>query len=97
MTLSDEEQLLFSCECELVVLMSAIKGRLELTTRRLIFTVTDQQLLADTHKCAMLDAMDGNALRDRAWPLADVTDVYFRLFLLRKSAIELFFRDKVRI
>ncbi|KAI8824082.1 uncharacterized protein EV422DRAFT_305900 [Fimicolochytrium jonesii] len=93
------QRLIFSTECDMILLMTPVKGRLELTATHLIFTADIKSTTADlceAEREAVITLMTDNRawLKERAWPLEDLTDCYLRRYMLRRSALELFFVDK---
>ncbi|KAG9307178.1 hypothetical protein G9A89_017006 [Geosiphon pyriformis] len=86
---------IFTAECELIVLLSAIKGRLELTTTTLTFLVDPQSILQEfdniEHGSLIVDT---EMLRDKKWLLSEIREIPLRNYLLRRSALEIFFTDQ---
>ncbi|KAI8919981.1 hypothetical protein DFJ77DRAFT_223151 [Powellomyces hirtus] len=93
------QRLLYSSDGEMILLMTPVKGRLELTPTHILFTADIKATtadLCDSERDAVLTLMTDNRawLKERAWPVSDLTDAYLRRYMLRRSALELFFTDK---
>ncbi|KAJ3237358.1 Neurobeachin-like protein 1 [Chytriomyces hyalinus] len=84
-------------DCEMILLMTAVKGRLELSDTNITFysdlrtsaagmNDADQKILALVAESEVL-------LRERRWPISKLREAYFRRCQLRNSAIEFFFVD----
>ncbi|KAJ3354915.1 Neurobeachin-like protein 1 [Entophlyctis luteolus] len=97
MGFADAENFLFSCECEMIMLMTAIRGRLELTSRNLTFfadlKATASGLSESDQRTLALIAESEVLLREKRWPISKLREVYFRRYKLRNSAVEFFFLD----
>ncbi|CAG8541891.1 2926_t:CDS:10, partial [Racocetra persica] len=92
--LSNETKL-FSTECELIVLLSAIKGRIELTSTHLSFLVDRHNLLQELNNIEKGSIIvDSEMLRDKKWSISDIREIHMRKYLLRRSAFELFLTDQ---
>ncbi|XP_046670158.1 neurobeachin-like protein 1 isoform X2 [Homalodisca vitripennis] len=75
-----KEKLVLSQECHLVTLMSAIKGRFDITTTHVYF-----------HDLSPVkEDMDR---QDFKWPLSSLREIYLRRYNLRRSALEIFLID----
>ncbi|CAG8517643.1 8239_t:CDS:2 [Ambispora gerdemannii] len=86
---------MFSAECELIVLLSAIKGRIELTTTNLSFFVDRQSILQEFSNIEQGSVIvDTDMLRDKKWLLSDIREIALRNYLLRRSALEFFMIDQ---
>ncbi|CAG8717115.1 2322_t:CDS:2, partial [Acaulospora morrowiae] len=86
---------LFTVECELIVLMSNIKGRLELTSTHLSFLVDRRNLLQELNNIEQGSLIiDSEMLRDKKWSISDIREIHMRKYLLRRSAFELFLTDQ---
>jgi hypothetical protein len=86
------DRISFSANCELVVLLSSIKGVLELTNSSLSFIVDRANLIQALEEGSVI--FDPELLRDRKWLIADICEIHFRKYLLRKSALEFFMSDR---
>ncbi|TPX43799.1 hypothetical protein SeMB42_g04580 [Synchytrium endobioticum] len=78
--------------CDVIAMMSAVKGRLEITTTHIYFQIEAKStfdLVEEAQKY-----LDQELVRDRVWSVASVREIYPRRYLLRKSAIEIFFTDR---
>nr|CAD7442709.1 unnamed protein product [Timema bartmani] len=78
---SGKEKLILSQECELVTLMSVVKGRLDLTTSHVYFYDLSQ-LKDDVER------------QDFKWALSQLREVHLRRYNLRRSALEFFLTDQ---
>ncbi|KAK3926852.1 Neurobeachin-like protein 2 [Frankliniella fusca] len=76
-----EEKLVLSQECELVTLMTSVRGRLELTTTHASF-------------CDLSPLQDDVERHDFKWPLSRLREVHLRRYNLRRSALEFFLMDQ---
>jgi len=79
--LGGKEKLVLQEECELVTLMEVVKGQLEVTTSHIYF----------------FDHMSGRETgdtQDFKWQLAELREIHFRRYNLRRSALEFFFVDQ---
>ncbi|XP_054270115.1 neurobeachin-like protein 1 [Macrosteles quadrilineatus] len=76
-----KEKLVLSQECHLVTLMSAVKGRFDITTTHVYF-----------HDLSPVkDDLDR---QDFKWPLPSLREIYLRRYNLRRSALEIFLIDQ---
>ncbi|KAJ1562806.1 Neurobeachin-like protein 1, partial [Cladochytrium tenue] len=95
---SEGEKTLFSAECEMILLMTAVKGRLEITTTNISFTADLRSTAADLsesdQRTFALLAESELLIRERRWPLFKLRQVFLRRYMLRRSAIEFFFTDQ---
>ncbi|KAJ3068520.1 Neurobeachin-like protein 2 [Podochytrium sp. JEL0797] len=93
----ESENFLFSCECEMILLMTAVKGRLELTSGFITFfadiKATAANLTEADQKTLALLAESEVLLRERRWDISKLREIYFRRYKLRNSATEFFFVD----
>ncbi|GES99838.1 neurobeachin-like protein 1 isoform X2 [Rhizophagus clarus] len=86
---------LFSTECEMIVLLSAIKGKIELTSTHLCFLVDRRNLLQELNNIEQGSiVVDSEILRDKKWPISDIREIHMRNYMLRRSAFELFLTDQ---
>eukprot|EP00090_Calanus_glacialis_P023550 TRINITY_DN363_c0_g1_i1.p1 TRINITY_DN363_c0_g1~~TRINITY_DN363_c0_g1_i1.p1 ORF type:complete len:2732 (-),score=430.45 TRINITY_DN363_c0_g1_i1:184-7587(-) len=76
----DQEKFIMSEECELVTLMSVVKGRFELTNNFIYFF--DSRPVKDEEE-----------RYDNRWSIQSIWEVHLRRFNLRRSALELFLLD----
>ena len=76
----DSEKFVVSEECELIVFMSVIKGRFELTNKYVYFF--DSRPVKDE-----------NERFDNRWSLLTIAELHLRRFNLRRSALEVFLLD----
>ncbi|XP_049530577.1 neurobeachin-like protein 1 isoform X2 [Anopheles darlingi] len=78
---SGKEKIVISQECELITLMTRVKGRFDLTTSQLMFTE-----IATTR--------DDGQRHDFKFPIAQLRELHLRKFNLRRSALEMFLVDQ---
>ncbi|KAJ3182617.1 Neurobeachin-like protein 1 [Geranomyces variabilis] len=95
----DAQRLLFTGDCEMILLMTPVKGRLEVSATHILFTADLKATAADLNEserdAVMALVADSRGwLRERSWSVAEVVDCYLRRYMLRRSAIELFFIDR---
>lgn len=104
---SHQGRILFSQECLMVTPMLAARGKLELTTSTLSFTLSPefeaefkQQIDKQTAYIASTKRFEGvnkylmlKLPENKIWKLGELTHEEFRLYLFRNTAVELFFQD----
>ncbi|XP_077175319.1 neurobeachin-like protein 1 isoform X2 [Paroedura picta] len=78
---SQKEKLVLSEDCELITVINAIPGRLEVTNRHIYFYD------GSTEK-------EEGVGSDFQWPLSQIREVHLRRYNLRRSALEIFFIDQ---
>ncbi|XP_055643375.1 neurobeachin-like protein 1 isoform X2 [Toxorhynchites rutilus septentrionalis] len=78
---SGKEKIVISQECELITLMSRVKGRLDLTTNQIIFSEIGA-------------IRDDGQRNDFKFPLNQLKELHLRKFNLRRSALEMFLVDQ---
>ena len=76
----DQEKFIMSEECELVTLMSVVKGRFELTSS-FVYFFDSRPVKEDDERF------------DARWSIESIKEVHLRRFNLRRSAIEVFLLD----
>ncbi|KAJ3091929.1 Neurobeachin-like protein 1 [Quaeritorhiza haematococci] len=95
---SDVEHFICSIECDMILLMTAVKGRLDLTTASLTFQPDMKATaagLVQAEQEQILHLVEGDlSPRDRHWSLDEIREVYVRRYLLRRSALEFFFTNR---
>ncbi|KAJ1954484.1 hypothetical protein EC988_002407, partial [Linderina pennispora] len=99
---ADPGRILMSIACERIALLGGVCGRIELTKSVLRFSadrdkdgsVTIKGLDSSGPSNAVPRAILAELSRDMVWPLTDVHQIHFRRYMLRKSAIEVFFADR---
>ena len=79
--LSGKEKLVLQEECELVTVMEVVRGQLEVTTSHIYFF--DHTPSRETGE-----------MQDFKWQLAELREIHFRRYNLRRSALEFFFVDQ---
>ncbi|KAJ3285900.1 Neurobeachin-like protein 1 [Borealophlyctis nickersoniae] len=99
LTAADGERFVYAADCEMILLMTAVKGRLELTTSHLSFiadvkATTAEMAVAEREAILILLADSDVLLRERRWPLTDLRECYLRRYMLRNSALEFFFLNR---
>ncbi|RZF32077.1 hypothetical protein LSTR_LSTR013881 [Laodelphax striatellus] len=78
---TSREKIVLSQECDLVVLMTAIKGRLDISTTHIYFyDLSPVKEEIERH--------------DFKWPLSKLREIYLRRYNLRRSALEFFLIDQ---
>ncbi|CAG8498804.1 10181_t:CDS:10 [Paraglomus occultum] len=88
-------KIIFSTECNLIVVLSSIKGKIELTASSLSFFVDRQALLQEINNIEHGSLIvDSEILRDKKWMISDIREIHLRKYMLRRSAIELFLTDQ---
>ncbi|KAJ3163233.1 Neurobeachin-like protein 1 [Geranomyces michiganensis] len=95
----DAQRSLYTGDCELILLMTPVKGRLEITASHISFTADLKATTADLSEAERdavmsLVADSRTWVRERVWNVLEVVDCYLRRYMLRRSAIELFFLDR---
>jgi len=78
--MAESEKFLMSEQCELVTMMSVVRGRFELTSNYIYFF--DGQPIKE-----------GEERHDARWSVTSLREVYLRRFNLKKSALEFFLLD----
>ncbi|XP_055608825.1 neurobeachin-like protein 1 isoform X2 [Uranotaenia lowii] len=78
---SGKEKIVISQECELITLMTRVKGRLDLTTNQIVFSEIGSS------------RDDGQRL-DFKFPISQLRELHLRKFNLRRSALEMFLVDQ---
>ncbi|XP_075228167.1 neurobeachin-like protein 1 [Lycorma delicatula] len=76
-----KEKIVLSQECDLVVLMSAVKGRLDISTTHVYFY-------------DLSPVKEDVERHDFKWPLTRLREIYLRRYNLRRSALEFFLIDQ---
>jgi len=79
--LAGKEKLVLQEECELVTAMEVVKGQLEVTTSYMYFF---------DH----MPSRESGETLDLKWQLAELREIHFRRYNLRRSALEFFFVDQ---
>jgi hypothetical protein len=82
-----QEKILFRTPCEEVNPLGPANGRF-------IVTATTIYFFARTSSSAAAALHSKRKLKDRHWPIDAIQDIQLRRYLLRKSAIEIFFSDQ---
>ncbi|XP_039288405.1 neurobeachin-like protein 1 isoform X2 [Nilaparvata lugens] len=78
---ASREKIIVSQECDLVVLMTAVKGRLDISTTHVYFyDLSPVKEEVERH--------------DFKWPLSRLREIYLRRYNLRRSALEFFLIDQ---
>ncbi|XP_058062662.1 neurobeachin-like protein 1 isoform X2 [Anopheles bellator] len=78
---SGKEKVVISQECELITLMTRVKGRFDLTTSQLMFT-------------EITSMRDDGQRHDFKFPIGQLRELHLRKFNLRRSALEMFLVDQ---
>ncbi|KAJ3215649.1 Neurobeachin-like protein 1 [Dinochytrium kinnereticum] len=94
----DAERFICGADCELILLMTAVKGRLELFNTHLSFRADLRRTAADLNEADQrilaLLAESEVLIRERRWTINNLREVYLRRYMLRNSALEFFFVDR---
>uniref|UniRef100_A0A182W0M5 Uncharacterized protein n=1 Tax=Anopheles minimus TaxID=112268 RepID=A0A182W0M5_9DIPT len=78
---SGKEKIVISQECELITLMTRVKGRFDLTTSQIMFT-------------EIASLKDDGQRHDFKFPIGQLRELHLRKFNLRRSALEMFLIDQ---
>ncbi|XP_040150983.1 neurobeachin-like protein 1 isoform X2 [Anopheles arabiensis] len=78
---SGREKIVITQECELITLMTRVKGRFDLTTNQLMFT-------------EIASLKDDGQRHDFKFPIGQLRELHLRKFNLRRSALEMFLTDQ---
>ncbi|XP_058454329.1 neurobeachin-like protein 1 isoform X1 [Malaya genurostris] len=78
---SGKEKIVISQECELITLMTRVKGRLDLTTNQIMFSEIGP-------------IRDDGQRNDFKFPIGQLRELHLRKFNLRRSALEMFLVDQ---
>ncbi|XP_021704634.1 neurobeachin-like protein 1 isoform X1 [Aedes aegypti] len=78
---SGKEKIVISQECELITLMTRVKGRLDLTTNQIVFSEISA-------------IRDDGQRHDFKFPISQLRELHLRKFNLRRSALEMFLIDQ---
>ncbi|KAJ6665248.1 hypothetical protein lerEdw1_004297 [Lerista edwardsae] len=78
---SQKEKLVMSEDCELIMIINIIPGRLEVTTQHVYFYD------------GSIENEEGVGF-DFKWPLSQIREIHLRRYNLRRSALEIFFIDQ---
>ncbi|KAI8929223.1 hypothetical protein BC831DRAFT_6016 [Entophlyctis helioformis] len=95
---SQTERCVCTASSEMIVYMTSIKGRFEVTTTHLRFfpTVTSGAARPERSPASPSRSFltpDTNATTDQKWPLSELQQVFLRRYKLHKSGLEFFFLD----
>ncbi|KAI8901954.1 hypothetical protein BC833DRAFT_49211 [Globomyces pollinis-pini] len=98
---SQIETCLLSIECEIILYLTSVRGRIEVTTSHLRFfpDIVPQQKDAMTpitttaSSSVMVHLQELRIFAEHKRPLTELTNVFFRRYKMRNSAIEAFFND----
>ena len=96
---TEGEKFIHGADCEMILLMTAVKGRLELTSHHISFIAdvkaTTAELAAAEREATLTLLADNDVLlRERRWSLNQIRECYLRRYMLRKSALEIFFMNR---
>jgi WD40 repeat protein len=94
----DNEKIIFKADCDLVMLTTTISGYLVLTSKNLYFYLNPLAVVTNITNSGQEGTIssaiiENELLRDRQWKLEEIVDIYIRRYLLKRSAIEIFFTD----
>jgi hypothetical protein len=96
------EKMMYTADCELVVLMTTVPGKLELTSHNIYFIVNAGQdakgrKSSNPEKSSGADCfsiLDQSYTSNQKWSVSSLTEIHLRRYMLRRSAIEFFFSDQ---
>lgn len=94
----DDEKIVYKADCDLVMLTTTISGYLLLTSKNLYFYLNPLAVVTNITNSGQEGTIssaiiENELLRDRQWGLEEIVDIYIRRYLLKRSAIEIFFTD----
>ncbi|ORY69241.1 beach-domain-containing protein [Neocallimastix californiae] len=94
----EDEKIIYKADCDLVMLTTTISGYLLLTSKNLYFYLNPLAVVTNITNSGQEGTIssaiiENELLRDRQWKLDEIVDIYIRRYLLRRSAIEIFFTD----
>eukprot|EP01018_Ginkgo_biloba_P016129 Gb_14861 [translate_table: standard] len=92
--IESNERMLLEIPAAMVQPLRFMKGRFQVTTKRINFIIDDHVDVGDLGEGgseARLDSKTGS--RDQSWSIASLHEIYSRRYLLRRSALELFMVD----
>ncbi|ORX55869.1 beach-domain-containing protein [Piromyces finnis] len=98
----EDEKVVFKADCDLVMLTTTISGYLLLTSKNLYFFLNPLAVVTNITNSGQEGTIsspiiENELLRDRQWKLDEISDIYIRRYLLKRSAIEFFFTDHTNI
>ncbi|KAJ3416938.1 Neurobeachin-like protein 1 [Chytridiales sp. JEL 0842] len=92
-----EDNVVCSVECEMILLMMTVKGRLEVTSSYCAFIAdlkASAASLNEADRKTLILLIESESLQqEKRWPLSNLI-IYPRRYMLRNSALEFFFSDK---
>eukprot|EP01132_Coremiostelium_polycephalum_P009076 gene9076-11116_t len=80
-----KERLIYSSSCELITPLSSRKGKLDITSVKLMFTEDTPSDVGD---------LVNFTPKIKIWPNEMIKEIHLRRYLLRGSALEIFMKDK---
>ncbi|KAI8801094.1 hypothetical protein BJ742DRAFT_42857 [Cladochytrium replicatum] len=91
-----QERVIFTAECDHIMLMTSVRGKLQITTQYISFIVDLRTMASEISEIEekTVALVETEVLRDRRWPISALTEMYPRRYMLRKSALEFFFEDQ---
>jgi len=99
---TDDEKVIFKADCDLIMLTTTISGYLLLTSKNLYFYLNPLAVVTNITNSGQEGTIsspiiENELLRDRQWKLEEIADIYIRRYLLKRSALEIFFTDHTNI
>jgi len=99
---NEDEKIIYRADCDLVMLTTTISGYLLLTSQNLYFYLNPLAVVTNITNSGQESTIssaiiENELLRDRQWKLEEIVDIYIRRYLLKRSAIEIFFIDHTNI
>ncbi|KAH9311229.1 hypothetical protein KI387_026264, partial [Taxus chinensis] len=90
-----DERMLLEVPAMMIQPLRLMRGRFQVTTKRVNFVIDDSVDVGDTYKGESDTRIENkNGARDRSWLISGLHEVYSRRYLLRTSALELFMTDR---
>ena len=93
----EEEETQLIVPCELVIALDTIKGSFEITNKHIYFIVVAGEDEKKEDNIVDVNATSIETLKaayDQKWPINDIYEIYKRRYLLRYTAIEIFFLNR---
>jgi len=90
-----KEEPVYATECQMINISGCMRGELTLTTTHIYFEAKPEPKPApDPRKLRRAEQLKSQwEIKDRKWPLAELSALHYRRSQLRRVAMELFFSD----
>eukprot|EP01105_Mastigella_eilhardi_P025380 TRINITY_DN68_c0_g1_i2.p1 TRINITY_DN68_c0_g1~~TRINITY_DN68_c0_g1_i2.p1 ORF type:complete len:2854 (-),score=674.35 TRINITY_DN68_c0_g1_i2:50-7438(-) len=85
----DEEKIIYKAHCELIAPLKVTPGSLSVTSRAIHFREERKDIPTEDKQQA--------PLKERHWDVETIREVHLRRYLLRNSALEIFFVDQTNV